>query len=334
MFIQKDKKLHILIAYNAKIPALLYGGIQRVIWDLGKSLVKKGFKVSFLVKEGSYCDFAEVLFYDPKKDFNSQIPDDVDFIHFSTDPLEEIKKPFLVTEHGNPAFGEKLNIQTVFVSKNHAERYGSKAFVHNGLDWDNYPKTNLNQERKGFHFLANAAWKVKNLKGAIAITQKAEEKLTVLGGERFNFKMGWRFTFDTHVSFKGMVNDTEKAKYISKSKGLIFPVLWHEPFGLAIIESLYFGCPVFATPYGSLKEMITEDFGFLSSSENELANAIHNSTSFDSAKCRDYALDTFSANAMCDQYLKLYERVLNGEKLNNSLPTLQQENKTKYLPYS
>ena len=54
MFIQKDKK-HILIVYNAKIPALLYGGIQRVIWDLGKSLVGKGYKVSFLVKEGSYA---------------------------------------------------------------------------------------------------------------------------------------------------------------------------------------------------------------------------------------------------------------------------------------
>jgi glycosyltransferase involved in cell wall biosynthesis len=325
MFIQKNKK-HILIVYNAKIPALLYGGIQRVI--------NKGFKVSFLVKEGSYCDFATVLYYDLNKDLNSQIPEDVDLVHFSTNPLEDIKKPYLVTEHGNPAFGEVLNIQTVFVSKNHAERYGSKTYVHNGLDWDNYPKVNLQQPRDRFHFLANAAWKVKNLKGAINITKKANQKLDVLGGYRFNFKMGWRMTLDAHVSFKGMVNNEEKAQYISKSKGLIFPVLWNEPFGLAIIESLYFGCPVFATPYGSLKEIVTSDFGLLSTSENELAEAILHADLYSKKDCHQYAIDSFSADVMANSYIKLYEKIWSGEQLNTSNPILKEKNSSKYLLYS
>jgi hypothetical protein len=41
--------------------------------------------------------------------------------------------------------------------------------VHNGLDWDNYEKPDLKKERTYYHYLANAAWRVKNVKGAIDI---------------------------------------------------------------------------------------------------------------------------------------------------------------------
>ena len=333
MFIQKNKK-HILIVSLSKIPALLYGGTERVIWDLGKALVNKGFRVTFLVHPGSYCDFAEVLFYNPNTGINAQIPEEVDLVHFNFNPSEPIIKPYLVTIHGNPSFGEQQNLQTVFVSKNHAERYGSTSFVPNGLDWDNYPEFNLTQTRERFHFLGNAAWRVKNVKGAIRITKKAKEKLDVLGGHRFNLKMGFRLTLDSHVSFKGMVNNEEKAQYLSQSKGLIFPVLWHEPFGLAIIESLYFGCPVFATPYGAIKEIVLPDYGFLSSDEDELVNAVKNAASYSKAKCNEYAVENFSAKVMADAYITLYERVWNGELLNSASPTLKEISKSKFLPYS
>lgn len=333
MFIQQNKE-HILIVNHSKIPALKYGGTERVIWDLGKKLVDKGFKVSYLVAEGSYCDFADVLFYNPNLSINAQIPEDVDLVHFNFNPKEEITKPYLVTVHGNPSFGELLNIQSVFVSYNHAERYGSTAFVYNGLDWNNYPKVNLNQPRKHFHFLANAAWRVKNVKGAISICKKARQQLAVLGGHRFNLKMGLRLTFDTHVQFKGMVDNQQKARYLAESKGLIFPVLWHEPFGLAIIESLYFGCPIFATPYGSLNEMVNKDVGFLSASADELAMALLNADDYNKNLCHDYALENFSSEVMTNAYIKYYEKVWNGEQLNEKEPTLIEQPTQKFLPYS
>jgi len=49
------------------IPVKLYGGTERVIYSLGKELVKLGHDVTYLVKEGSYCNFAKVLFIDTKK---------------------------------------------------------------------------------------------------------------------------------------------------------------------------------------------------------------------------------------------------------------------------
>jgi glycosyltransferase involved in cell wall biosynthesis len=334
MLILKNKKLHILIVAPFKIPALLYGGTERVIWDLGKTLANAGYQVSFLVKEGSYCDFANILNFDPKKEFNDQIPDDVDLVHFNFSPHQSIKKPYIVTIHGNVPLGDVQDQQSVFVSENHANRYGSQTFVYNGLDWNNYPKPDLKNQRKGFHFLANAAWKVKNLKGAIAITKKANEHLNVLGGYRFNFKMGWRFTLDAHVRFRGMVDNFKKSTFLNQSNGLIFPVLWHEPFGLAVIESLYFGCPVFATPYGSLPELVTEKVGFLSNNGSELASAIQHSNQFNKQDCHDLAQSSFSAQKMTENYLLLYEKVLNGEVLNSSSPQLKENITTRYLPYT
>ncbi len=51
---------------------------------------------------------------------------------------------------------------------------------------------------------------------------------------------------------------------MQRSKGLIFPVLWNEPFGLAAIESLYAGAPVFGPNYGSIPELINEKTGYTS----------------------------------------------------------------------
>jgi hypothetical protein len=53
--------MHILFVNHAPIPVFAYGGTERVIWDLGKSLVGLGHRVSYLVPQGSHCDFAQVL---------------------------------------------------------------------------------------------------------------------------------------------------------------------------------------------------------------------------------------------------------------------------------
>jgi hypothetical protein len=70
-----------------------------------------------------------------------------------------------------------------------------------------------------------------------------------------------------------MVGGQVKLDLLQGSRGLIFPVLWHEPFGLAVIESLYFGCPVYATPYGALPELVPPACGVLSAGRGELADS-------------------------------------------------------------
>ena len=50
--------MHVLLVNTTPIPVYAYGGTERVIWDLGKSLVKLGHKVSYLVPQGSHCEKA------------------------------------------------------------------------------------------------------------------------------------------------------------------------------------------------------------------------------------------------------------------------------------
>jgi glycosyltransferase involved in cell wall biosynthesis len=226
-----------------------------------------------------------------------------------------------------------MDINTVFVSKNYASRYGSISYVHNGIDPDDYGDPGLDQKRNYFHFLGDAAWRVKNVRGAIKIAQDAKIKLRILGGKRFNFNQGIRLTFDPRIQFDGMIGGAEKNNLLKGSKGLIFPVLWNEPFGLSIVESLYFGCPVFGTPYGSLTEIIHPSVGITSNSLSTLVEGIQHAGQFDTKICHQYVMDNFTSTQMTKAYLSKYETVLNGQNLNDTAPVLTTIQTEKFLPF-
>lgn len=330
--------MHILIASEGVIPVVKYGGIERGNWHLGNELSKLGHRITYLVSKGSRCPFAEIIVLDPNQTIASQIPDDIDVVHiiyFQNKELGDINIPYISSVHVNFYDARKLDVNAVFVSKNHASRFGSDVYVYNGMDWDAYGPVQLDNQRSYFHFLGNAAWSIKNVRGAISVIAKTpSESLQVLGGTRLNFNMGFRLTLSRRVKFHGMVGGDLKHSLIQGSKGLVFPVRWHEPFGIAIIESLYFGCPVFGTPYGSLSELISEDVGFLSNSSSELALAMESVEDYSPKRCHEYARDQFNSALMAKGYLELYERVLNGEQLNKNQPSLVNTTEDRKLPWS
>ena len=329
--------MRILIVKQGVIPPRRYGGTERVIWCLGKELVKLGHTVSYLVDSKSKCEFAPVIPIDKKKPLVEQVPLDFDVVHFNKQSadLSTLRIPYIVTMHGNSNTLDDLDRNTVFVSRNHALRFNSESYVHNGLDWDSYFAPQTDKPGNYFHFLGNAAWKVKNVVGAIDVIKGTEsETLRVLGGVRFNFNMGIRFTFSRRVRFEGMVGGSRKDSLLSRSKGLIFPVRWHEPFGLAIIESMYYGCPVFGTPYGSLPELVAEDVGFLSDNKDDLIEAVKNVGVYSRKHCHEYARDGFNSRRMALEYLKMYEKAISGRYLNPHPPQLIKIQKEKLLPWN
>ena len=106
---------------------------------------------------------------------------------------------------------------------------------------------------------------------------------------------------------------------------------WHEPFGLAVIESLYFGCPVFATPYGALPELVPLHCGVLSAQAQVLADA-GRANQFDPRACHAHVVEHFGAERMARNDLRMYERVLAGEKINAHAPVSQ--GPARELPWS
>lgn len=314
--------MNILLVHKSPIPVYAYGGTERVIWDLGKMLVQLGHHVSYLVPAGSNCDFGQVLPIRPGEPWDAQIPSNVDITHFHFNPHTELSRPYLMTEHGNARRPEPLPKNTVFLSQDHAARHGSVEFVYNGVDWDSYGPADLDRPRHHYHFLGKAALSIKNVRGAINVANLAKVQLDVLGGTRINFKRGFRWTLSRNIIFHGMVGGKDKFELINASRGLIFPVRWHEPFGLAVIESMYFGCPVFATPYGALPELVPEDCGVMSPQASTLAEAVR-SDHFDPRVCHTHVVNRFGAQRMASDYLRMYERVLAGETLNAQYPIIQ-----------
>jgi len=281
-----------------------------------------GHRVHLLAAEGTTCAFAEVSFIDSRRSLKLQITENTDLVHFHNrpdfDPDVDFL-PYLYTQHGNETAPRDMPINSVFVSENHARRFGVDQFVHNGLDWSSYGPVELARPRKWLHFLGNAAWKVKNLSGAIQVARDAGEILAVLGGYRLNLKRGFRLTLSPKVKFFGMVGGQEKNDLLNVSRGLIFPVTWDEPFGLAVIESLYFGCPVFASARGSLPELVTGNTGFLSNNLAELASAVRE-LRFDVEVCHEHAKSGFSAHRMATDYLMKYHQVMSGIPLTQTRP--------------
>ena len=84
-----------------------------------------------------------------------------------------------------------------------------------------------------------------------------------------------QFTLHPNITYFKQVNNTEKIAIMEKSKGLIFPVKWHEPFGLAIVESFYAGCHVFGSTFGSLQEFVLPEDGILRENIYEINSKIN-----------------------------------------------------------
>ncbi len=303
--------MKILLVINRRLPVRTYGGVERVVWYLAKELDRMGHSVTLLAAKGTYCPYGEVITLDPTRALYLQIPENIDVVHFNGAADERCKKPYVVTIHGNDDRAVFDPRRSIYLSRNHAARHGSTEWVYNGLDWDEYGDVELKRAREYYHFLDDARRYKSNVSGAIRVVRSVNgARLKVIGGHRFSFGMGMRFTLSPRVSFCGFVGGDRKVSLLGGSRGLIYPVLWDEPFGLPIIESLYFGAAVFGSQRGSLPEIVTSEFGVVSNDERALAEAIRGGD-FSRQHCHQYATDCFCSRVMAVEYIKRYERVMN-----------------------
>jgi glycosyltransferase involved in cell wall biosynthesis len=155
----------------------------------------------------------------------------------------------LLTVHGNGRPGQKFHPNTVFVSQKQAANHSSRHFVYHGLDPGAYA---FSGKRENYAvFLAKARWQVKNFPGAVSVAQRAGTELHVLGSRNWPLNLRRLLPPIRGVRYCGMIGVAVKRDLPAEARCLIFPVRWHELFGISIIEALVSGAYVVATPYGS-----------------------------------------------------------------------------------
>lgn len=314
------KILHVLLT-RMPVPPPKYGGTERVLWALYLGQKSLGHEVKFLTK--SVNNHPDSITFDHSKSLESQVEGWADIIHFHFLFEGDIKTPYVCTLHNQFYEQQSLPQNIIFLGQRHAERTGGSAFVYNGLYWDDYGKPNLNPSSNYIHFLANAKYRDKNLKDAVIIARQAKKELHALGSRRFSLR--WKkdgsyrpyFYAGKDLNFHGMVGGEYKNEIIRNSQALVFPVLIHEAFGLAMIESLYLGCPVIGSHHGSVPEIIIPEVGLSTSSKSEMVEALKNINQFSRKTCHEYARDHFNHIVMSQKYVKYYEQVTNGHPLHD-----------------
>ena len=113
------------------------------------------------------------------------------------------------------------------------------------------------------------------------------------------------------IEYLGEATHEQKNALMGGAVATLFPITWHEPFGLVMIESMASGTPVIAMNLGSTPEVIAHGkTGFLCQSVEECIAAIAQAAQLNRSACREHVLNHFSAQRMTDGYEAVYQQIL------------------------
>jgi glycosyltransferase involved in cell wall biosynthesis len=116
---------------------------------------------------------------------------------------------------------------------------------------------------------------------------------------------------DPHIEFIGEIGAEQKSDFLGSARALLFPIDWPEPFGLVMIEAMACGTPVIAFRGGSVAEVVKDGVsGFVVDSVDEAVEAVTRVSELDRRECRAWFEERFHVGRMVDEYLEVYERVL------------------------
>jgi glycosyltransferase involved in cell wall biosynthesis len=149
---------------------------------------------------------------------------------------------------------------------------------------------------------------------AIQIARAAKRRLVLCGPVQdrryFDEEIAPHVDGD-RVRFRGSVGPAERAEVLGTAACLLHPIAFAEPFGLSVVESMLCGTPVVAYARGSMPELVEDGVtGVLASGVDSAVAGVARAVRFDRAACRHSAELRFSAERMVDDYLTVYESVL------------------------
>lgn len=118
------------------------------------------------------------------------------------------------------------------------------------------------------------------------------------------------------IHYIGEVSHTQKVELLRNAAATLCPIEWPEPFGLVMIESMACGTPVFALRNGSVPEVINHgESGYIADSVEEMIAAVQDAACFNRYQVRKIAEARFSSERMTTDHLRLYEKVIQAQRV-------------------
>ena len=325
------------------VPPISYGGIERIADGLILEYTKQGHEVFLLANKDSTCQAAKMIIgwkgrasesiWDSIKNafqllkYVHEIKPDV--IHSFSRllylwPALRIKQVKAVmtyqreisnrtTLYTHKFAGKKICFTSCGQHMTKKLTLNNKFIpIHNFTDTEFF--TDDDKVNKDYLMYLGRIQDLKGTKEAIDVALKTNQRLIIAGnihpGHETYFKKEIEpyFSYD-NIEYIGPVNDEQKRYFLQRSKALLFPVKWEEPFGIVMAEAMACGTPVIGFRRGSVPEVIKEgETGFIVDTEEEMIKAINNIGKIDRKMVRKDCEERFSREIIANQYLALLKQ--------------------------
>jgi glycosyltransferase involved in cell wall biosynthesis len=297
--------MHIALFFWDRLPVPEYGGTQRMVVYLARGLAEAGHRVTLVAGHGSTVPEATLVPVDlkhartPTFDIRPLLPPGLDVV-LACAPLRIAPDvPWIRRLAGNWKPGTTGAPNTLYLSRNHAQRHGGHAWVYNGIDPADF---RFRREKSDYDLFIGRLHSVKGYRWAITGAKRLRRRLLIAGG--------WRPSLSRWIRYVGKVGGERKVELLAGARTLWMPALWDEPFGITLIEALASGTPVLGTHRGSLPEVITPDVGALGDSVEELIALRPSLDRIDPEACRSRVEHHFTHRVMAEEYVRMFRDFL------------------------
>lgn len=233
---------------------------------------------------------------------------------------DQLGKQFISVAHLNifpelATLYQRYNTNIITLSEAQKHEFPSLAYLEtipNPITFGLFP---FNANPKGYALMLSTIGRHKNQKDAIVASQKAGMPLILAGKIRDQdyFDQEIKPYIDgEHVTYYGELDFQTKVDLYKNASCFLFPILWQEPFGLVVIESLACGTPVIAYPHGGPKEIIKDgETGFLVETPDQMAQKIGEISKINRERCRESVAKQYTEEVVGEKYYAVIKRMMN-----------------------